>query len=1540
MRNNRNNSQLGEPSNLPANQSQPLATDFAEATSSSVVPNQDKGQLLGSSEPIHSSAHSNSTNESQLVTSLAEPVTLSNQSCDEPLAPIPKTSCQPEEPLISVINSQTSPSESEKAFISLVPLTTGVTQSFEPLDTVSSSQPEEPLISVINSQTSPSESEKAFISLVPLTTGVTQSFEPLDTVSSSQPEEPLIFIKINSETSPSESEKAQPEEPLISARNSQTSPSESEFDFFSLDTSSGVSQRCDPLATSSPTLKETTLSQPEEPLIRVINSQTSPSESEKALLSFAPFSGAAESCGTLPTSSPILEEITLSQPEEYLINLFDSQTSPSESEKAPASGVSQSSKATPSPALIETTSQPLISVSKTSPFDPEKALTLDSLSGPSQSYQPLVTLSPPARQSSSPPEEPLITGVGSKPSPSETEFDRISLGDKPSTTSFDDNMWNNQFSTGLTGSSHEFFDSFGLADSNTPPPQSRGNHTTPCQTSHASNSPAQFFEQNFEAKPPPFQASAQASNTVAKLFQPTDAHSFVASKSRPEQVGNHEENPTPVQAPAQTPMTTNPTNQASLQAWNTSAHTQTGMNNSLQLPSSGTGAEHLENIEEYRPTSNQVLPQALNTPTPFQSAEQLQNYEGHQSSLPPQTWNTTATLFQPFQSGDQSFPPQTAIDPFGAMKVTPSNACGTAQLFADRQHNDLFDSFSVGTQNFGMPPTTDSGYGVPAFSSSSHIQEQHSVEQLGAFSGTTNGQTWPMDQIGQSGPQFYAGHGHVQANVHDQSVHGNYGNNYPFGDAAASYPPNTGSYSSTSTQDVVNATNQPTGETLPAEVPAGLDVVKTTDPPAAQQPAAFETVEPVGNSDVAHATFQPPTSGLYPPTMVNGFQDPKLQDMTSSLYPPGLISSQPVSQTKSLYPPGMDLGETSPIFPSNIKKDLYPSSQVVTTSHHGTGELFTPDPNLLPPMNPGFVGGESSAESELASSSQSALIVASPGVQPTTKDFVDNHSGAQNYIAASLQSERMAVSPEVPGSGHFTSDPESNQNRLVYSSVRGPPNGTDSGLLMKNLEDNQIASNPPSRSEPVSVYRQRIDYEAQSAPEPLSQQMSPFPPVAEPVVSEKSSTAVYAEAGTPLLNPSGIAPLDGGIPWNYQQPASLQHVPEPVVSLGEAVYAEPGIPHLDVMATHYGTLPSINQQVPPSQTVAEPIVMPGSTEAVHAETGTPHLDTSTMVARDGTLPPSQAPPLGTQGENLFRSSSVEPTTYHLDTNTTSPRDARPLDDKLSSKNQHVLPFGNQHEDTAATMFSSVGVVPYSSTSLPPSNVVLETEGELQGSPLETDVNLHPSAFIPVKANSPRHYEERPNLESPLRSPVEREKKEALLHGPSIQTSSLWDSEPQLAILGLIVPTATRGNHETGQSASKLQLQATVPAQGSNVPSIEQTGERSPLVTSNVVKPISGIPGFTQTIYPFTATPPNSSNQLTSTGHQILPAQPGAYRAIPSNQGLHSTTSPKGEASAHGSTSSLSRQSSLGISTQDQVTGKAAHDVGDKLSGLNRGKNQG
>ena len=1408
------------------------------------------------------------------------------------------------------------------------------------MDTVSSSQPEEPLISVINSQTSPSESEKAFISLVPLTTGVAQSFEPLDTVSSSQPEEPLIFIKINSETSPSESEKAQPEEPLISARNSQTSPSESEFDFFSLDTSSGVSQRCDPLATSSPTLKETTLSQPEEPLIRVINSQTSPSESEKALLSFAPFSVAAESCGTLPTSSPILEEITLSQPEEYLINLFDSQTSPSESEKAPASGVSQSSKATPSPALIETTSQPLISVSKTSPFDPEKALTLDSLSGPSQSYQPLVTLSPPAQESSSPPEEPLITGVGSKPSPSETEFDRISLGDKPSTTSFDDNMWNNQFSTGLTGSSHEFFDSFGLADSNTPPPQSRGNHTTPCQTSHASNSPAQFFEQNFEAKPPPFQASAQASNTVAKLFQPTDAHSFVASKSRPEQVGNHEENPTPVQAPAQTPMTTNPTNQASLQAWNTSAHTQTGMNNSLQLPSSGTGAEHLENIEEYRPTSNQVLPQALNTPTPFQSAEQLQNYEGHQSSLPPQTWNTTATLFQPFQSGDQSFPPQTAIDPFGAMKVTPSNACGTAQLFADRQHNDLFDSFSVGTQNFGMPPTTDSGYGVPAFSSSSHIQKQHSVEQLGAFSGTTNGQTWPMDQIGQSGPQFYAGHGHVQANVHDQSVHGNYGNNYPFGDAAASYPPNTGSYSSTSTQDVVNATNQPTGETLPAEVPAGLDVVKTTDPPAAQQPAAFETVEPVGNSDVAHATFQPPTSGLYPPTMVNGFQDPKLQDMTSSLYPPGLISSQPVSQTKSLYPPGMDLGETSPIFPSNIKKDLYPSSQVVTTSHHGTGELFTPDPNLLPPMNPGFVGGESSAESELASSSQSALIVASPGVQPTTKDFVDNHSGAQNYIAASLQSERMAVSPEVPGSGHFTSDPESNQNRLVYSSVRGPPNGTDSGLLMKNLEDNQIASNPPSRSQPVSAYRQRIDYEAQSAPEPLSQQMSPFPPVAEPVVSEKSSTAVYAEAGTPLLNPSSIAPLDGGIPWNYQQPASLQHVPEPVVSLGEAVYAEPGIPHLDVMATHDGTLPSINQQVPPSQTVAEPIVMPGPTEAVHAETGTPHLDTSTMVARDGTLPPSQAPPLGTQGENLFRSSSVEPTTYHLDTNTTSPRDARPLDDKLSSKNQHVLPFGNQHEDTAATMFSSVGVVPYSSTSLPPSNVVLETEGELQGSPLETDVNLHPSAFIPVKANSPRHYEERPNLESPLRSPVEREKKEALLHAPSIQTSSLWDSEPQLAILGLIVPTATRGNHETGQSASKLQLQATVPAQGSNVPSIEQTGERSPLVTSNVVKPISGIPGFTQTIYPFTATPPNSSNQLTSTGHQILPAQPGAYRAIPSNQGLHSTTSPKGEASAHGSTSSLSRQSSLGISTQDQVTGKAAHDVGDKLSGLNRGKNQG
>ena len=58
-------------------------------------------------------------------------------------------------------------------------------------------------------------------------------------------------------------------------------------------------------------------------------------------------------------------------------------------------------------------------------------------------------------------------------------------------------------------------------------------------------------------------------------------------------------------------------------------------------------------------------------------------------------------------------------------------------------------------------------------------------------------------------------------------------------------------------------------------------------------------------------------------------------------------------------------------------------------------------------------------------------------------------------------------------------------------------------------------------------------------------------------------------------------------------------------------------------------------------------------------------------------------------------------------------------------------------------------------------------------------NPHPSAFVPVKVS-----------DSPLRSPVEREKKEALLQGATIQTSSLWDSEPQLPITGLIIPTKT------------------------------------------------------------------------------------------------------------------------------------------------------
>ncbi len=375
---------------------------------------------------------------------------------------------------------------------------------------------------------------------------------------------------------------------------------------------------------------------------------------------------------------------------------------------------------------------------------------------------------------------------------------------------------------------------------------------------------------------------------------------------------------------------------------------------------------------------------------------------------------------------------------------------------------------------------------------------------------------------------------------------------------------------------------------------------------------------------------------------------------------------------------------------------------------------------------------------------------------------------------------------------------------------------------------------------------------------------------------------VNDEAGVPLQDPSSTAACS--FLSDYQQTAALQPIAEPVVSekTGGAVFAEPGTSNLDAMVTYAGTLPSTNRQIPPSQIVAEPVVMRGHTEAVHAESGVPGLD-----AHDG-KPPSadmQDPPL----ENTSR------------------------DGKLPSNNQQVLPLANQQKTT--TMFSAVGITPPTNTSVPPTNVVPQGESP------------HPSAFSPVKANSP--HDERPNLESPLRSPVEREKKETLMAGSIIQTSSLWDTEPQLAMSGLIVPAATSPNLFVPVSRTHdHSTQADQPVQSS----IKQTGDKSQL--ENVAKPISGIPGFTQTTYPFTATSTKSSNQsLTNTpGQQIPPINAPSTHSEPSI--------PCDQGAAQVSTSSVSRQSSLAGSSasQDQATGKIVRD-GDKVSGVSRGTNQ-
>lgn len=233
-----------------------------------------------------------------------------------------------------------------------------------------------------------------------------------------------------------------------------------------------------------------------------------------------------------------------------------------------------------------------------------------------------------------------------------------------------------------------------------------------------------------------------------------------------------------------------------------------------------------------------------------------------------------------------------------------------------------------------------------------------------------------------------------------------------------------------------------------------------------------------------------------------------------------------------------------------------------------------------------------------------------------------------------------------------------------------------------------------------------------------------------------------------------------------------------------------------------------------------------------------------------------------------------------------------------------------------------------------SDVLQQTGPDVHGNDsLKSVSNPYPSAFVPVKATSPRHFDERPHLESPLRSPVEREKKDALLRGAAMQTSSLWDSEPQLPITGLIIPTSPvmegRGNLLVDTKEHAPLNAQMLPNHHLSIQH-QQTFEHSAQKSVGAA-PIAGIPGFTQTNYPFSGTKSSSHPDNSVPSGVVSKIQ----SSVPANEQSNQ------EHPFCDSTSNLSRQSSLGVSSQDPTTtGQSVRDVADHLTEVNRDINQG
>ena len=1372
--------------------------------------------------------------------------------------------------------------EPEVSLVTFEPSTSELQKSLITSDNIVPSEP------VANVDSVPSEPEISLVTLEPSTSELQKSLIASDNI---VPSEPVA----NVDSGPSE-----PEISLVTLEPSATELQKS------LITSDNSLLPSEPVANVD--------SVPSEPVANVESVQ---SELEVSLVTFEPSTSELQgsliaSDNSLVPSKPVANVDSV--PSEPVANV---DSVPSEPEISlvtlePSTSELQKSLITSDNSFVP--SEPVANVDSV-PSEPEVSLvTLEPSTSELQkslitSDNSLVPSEPVANIDSVPSDpEKVDIGVDNKPSTNDTscftEKPLISDSNSSDTKPGQNKMWNNQLSSTHTNSSHEFFDSFGsnpnsqqpqrhadqssqgffdsigLSESTNGPSQSRADHTIPSNQVSAEEfkSPAQYV-QNSGVNTPPFQ-TVQTFSTSAEIFQPQH---FEVSNSQPQEKnlsnapGHHLKTQVPYtsvgakvfqniedqQTATNAPQTLyNPsqffvpqTDTHSFEVTNSDIGVENVRNNEDQQPSTDppqglnnpsqffvpqtdtsfevsglhAGAENLQNSEHQATAANvaqgvnnrseffvsQTNTTGSEVPSSFPPGEQLQT---HKEQPPPQSWNTTAHLFNTAQP-----------DPFG-MATTTYNASGTAQLFSNTQHNDPFEGFSASrndlNQSSGPPLTsTASQLKTPAYPLGADGSQFHAADQQEAFIEKPSA-PGSFDQNYQTSLPYQGKTSDLQANVPPSSsnVLGFAEKKNPYGDEASNtiYPPNSFSarpLPTATTQEVVGATNQVTGETIPAEVP-GQDIVKTVDHHSVEQ--SPPTFEPAGQSssteNIGPPFLQPPTSGFFPPSI--GATSP-------SLYPPELMSSQPVGQRESLYPPGM-----ADLYPDSLQP---PSNQMGNTTSYNAGQLFTPDPNLLPPTNSGDF----------------MLQHGNLGVS----DVANNLTLAQSASTTSLQSEPKAT---MSNSEHFTNDPEGKQ---ITSSLKSALIEGDE-VALKSVEDYQSLN-----TNNLSISANNLS-SANYETKPLSQDTPQLQPIAQAILSEQSCKT--DEAGK-LLNPSGE-------PFTSFQPG-----PEPVRNekLGETAEQF----HKNATVTYADNRPSSKQQIPPHQAVTEPMVMQVHTEAVYAEP-----DVSGLNAQGGTPPSAvvQAPP------------PLRDISSHLDVK-------QPSNDQLHSQ------IGNQQKTTTADLY--VGTEDRTNTSMGPTNVVPEILGE----------NPHPSAFIPVKANSP--YDERSNLESPLRSPVQREKKEALLPGSIIQTS-LWGSEPQLSIPGLIVPASGHTSSHGAHHSATTPQQADVPAQSL----INKTVENSQPTTPNVEKPIFGIPGFTQTKYPFTdarvksndpSVPSNTTQQIRLV--QTPSTQPDA--STPTHQELQSTTSLRSEGSAQDTTSSLSRQSSLGISVEnrDQTVGKVVYD---------------